>query len=89
MGGLAKTEVMVPSDLWNRVKHPECVERIVAELSDGKEVDAEYTRPDGLVAYRIEYKQGPCREGCSSLLPEIQKKGCYAGRVDRVELSDL
>ena len=89
MGNLTKNEVTVPSDLWNRIKHPECVEKIVAELSDGREVDAGFSRPQDLVAYRTEYKCGPCHEGCSSLLPEIQAKGCYAGRVDRVELSNL
>ncbi len=80
MGGLKLTEeVAVPADLWNRVKHPDCVERIVAELSDGREVGAGFTRPSGLVAYRIEYKKGPSGEYGLD----------YKGRVDRVELSNL
>lgn len=76
-------------DLFKRIKHPECVKRVVAELSDGTETDAGIERPEGIVAYRIEYRKGKCKEECDSLLPEIQANGCYAGRVDRVELSDL
>ena len=92
MGNLTKIETPIGTgnpDLSNRIKHPKCVDRIVAELSDGREVEVGLTRPQDLVAYRIEYKIGPCREGCESLLPEIQAKGCYNGRVDRVKLSDL
>ena len=78
MGNLTAENVEIPWDLHNIVKHPECVERVVAKLDSGEEVDASgIIRPDGLVAYRIEYKQGPCREGCNVLLPEIQEKGCY------------
>ena len=87
MGGLTE-EVTVPIDLGQWVKHPECVDRIVAELKDGKEVRAGIRRPAGLVAYRIEYKEGPCREECPSLHPEIQEVGCYAGRVTRIHATD-
>lgn len=97
MGELIATQVTVPIDLWNRVKHPECVEKIVAELSDGTEIGAGFTRPKNLVAYRIEYKVGPCMDNCQRVIDlwvrsgitDYAEKGCYNGRIDRVELSNL
>lgn len=90
-------EVSVPHDLGTRVKHPECVKRIVAELSNGTEIEDVSTRPEGLVAYRIEYKVGPCMQNCERVealakrygITDYAAKGCYNGRVDRVELTTI
>ena len=98
MGNSKPNTVDIPSELWNRAgKHPECVERIVAELEDGTEVDfTGFSKPKGLVAYRIEYKKGPCMDDCPRVkelakdgFADYAEKGCYNGRVDRVEVSEF
>ena len=76
-------------DLLGKIKHPMCVKKVIAELEDGREIKAELMRPEGLVAYRIEYKEGPCRTMCDILDKEIQSQGCYNGRVDRITLKDI
>ncbi len=84
-------------DLGVHIKHPECVDRIVAELSDGTEIEAGLLRPEGLTAYRIEYKVGPCMDNCPRVealaekhgMTDYAEKGCYNGRVDRVTLEEI
>lgn len=100
MGDLTQSETPLGADnldLRNRIKHPQCVDKVVAELSDGTEIEAGFTRPKNLVAYRIEYKVGPCMDNCPRVIDlmvrfgviDYAEKGCYNGRIDRVKLSDL
>ena len=86
------SSVIIPWELASRVKHPECVEKIVAVL-DNEEMltgsDILGINIHKLKEYQIHYKVGPCRKDCSSLIPEIQEKGCYNGRISVVTREQL
>jgi len=55
------------------IKHPDEVESVRAILQDGSVIDVGFNRPQGLVEYRIRYRQ----------------EGRYQGRIQIVTVDDL
>ena len=75
------------ADLIDKIQDAPCVERVVAELSDGTEIEAGLTRPDGLVAYRVEYRDDTTHNKSIQLAKAINYRG--QKRTERFELADL